>query len=199
MNASLFVLILLMLFSDDVWAVYGVMVNRDMSYSDCFPSQTVARVSDLQTTLLQPTRFANTTSTSSVSVSSSSCTPTHTSATLLPTSPSSSAPPAPPAKQTKEWATPTKIGIGVTVGVIGILIAALVLFIALHVRRKNTERAMQRAVEEVESGVTKESQEMIVLESRVSIVVDNDDDEEEDEEEERGRNGMSLARRWAQT
>jgi hypothetical protein len=81
------------------------------------------------------------------------------------------------------------------------------------IRRRRRQRAMQRAVEEVEKGgmgeaeevgdaVVKNDGEMMVLESRISIiVVDDGDDEsyegdvEEVEEDERGRHGVSSKRR----
>lgn len=52
---------------------------------------------------------------------------------------------------------------------------------------------MTNAMQELERGGFKDSEERIVLESRVSIVFD--EDPSDDEEEERGRHGMSLPRR----
>lgn len=55
---------------------------------------------------------------------------------------------------------------------------------------------MQNAVEEVERGTGKGSEERIVLESRVSIVFEEEAGESESEDEDEGaRNGMSLPRR----
>jgi len=62
-------------------------------------------------------------------------------------------------------------------------------------RRRKRENALRRAVAEVERGMNKNSQERIILESRVSIVIEDIDPEEEELEENRGRNGMSLPRR----
>ena len=53
---------------------------------------------------------------------------------------------------------------------------------------------MKNAVEEVERGVDKGSEEMIVLESRVSIVVE-DELWDEFADDKGPRNGMSLSRR----
>ena len=70
---------------------------------------------------------------------------------------------------------------------------------AFYLRRKRRQRSLERAVEEVERGSNKGSEERIVLESRVSIIVEVDDNEGDSEDEEeirgRGRNGMSLPRR----
>lgn len=76
----------------------------------------------------------------------------------------------------------------------GVLVIALLIVMveACYLRKKRRERALQRAVDEVERGIDKGSHERIVLESRVSIVFE---DEEQEEEVERGRSGMSLPRR----
>jgi hypothetical protein len=97
----------------------------------------------------------------------------------------------PTAKAPQGLGNGTKIGIGIAVGVLCLLVL-LVALEACYMRKKRRERALQRAVDEVESGVDKGSIERIVLESRVSIVFE---DENQDDEEERGRTGMSLQRR----
>jgi hypothetical protein len=66
-------------------------------------------------------------------------------------------------------------------------------------RHRRQERALQRAGNDIEHGLNKENEVIMVLESRVSIVV-VDEDEEDDEgdetdEEERGRHGFSLPQR----
>jgi hypothetical protein len=87
-----------------------------------------------------------------------------------------------------------KIGIGVTVGVLAFAIIFLGMLEGCYFRRKRREAAMKNAVEEVERGVDKGSEERIVLESRVSIVVD-DGLWDEFEDDEGPRNGMSVSRR----
>lgn len=84
-------------------------------------------------------------------------------------------------------------------GALAVACAFLGLLEVCYLRRKRRERAMQNAVEEVERGTGKGSEERIVLESRVSIVFDEEaceGESEEDEDEDEGpRNGMSLPRR----
>jgi hypothetical protein len=91
-----------------------------------------------------------------------------------------------------------------------IAVFLLVLFLILeytYLGKKRRERALQRAVEEVERGTELKdtshtgSKENMVLESRVEIVVDGGDESDGDLGEwghgrrwERGRSGMSLPR-----
>ena len=113
------------------------------------------------------------------------------SAPASPATATASSLPAPAAKPTVDLNTGVKIGIGTAVGVL--VIALLIVMVeACYLRKKRRERALQRAVDEVERGIDKGSHERIVLESRVSIVFE---DEEQEEEVERGRSGMSLPRR----
>lgn len=143
----------------------------------------------------------------------------------------------PPATSTEtprsvsQLSTPVKAGI-VTASIVVFLLVLLLVLEHTYLRRKRHERAVERAVEraidEVERGielkrVTKsESEENMVLESRVEIVVENEEqddvgswdgegpwdvcthDEDEDGDlhewgrgrrREIGRNGMSLPRR----
>lgn len=109
--------------------------------------------------------------------------------TLTPT-PSS---PALAQKPKVDLETGVRIGIGISAGVFGIVIL-IASFEAFYLRKWRQKRAMRRAVAEVENGAAKDSRERIVLESRVSIVIE---DEEQSDEAERGRNGMSLPRRVA--
>jgi hypothetical protein len=107
-----------------------------------------------------------------------------------------SPPPAPAVKPTVDLDTGVKIGIGIAAGV---LVIALLIVVAeaCYLRKKRRDRARQRAVDEVERGTDKGSEERIVLESRVSIVFEDEEQEQQEEQEEveRGRNGMSLPRR----
>jgi len=143
----------------------------------------------------------------------------------------------PPATSTEtprsasQLSTPVKAGI-VTASIVVFLLVLLLVLEHTYLRRKRHERAVERAVEraidEVERGtelkrVTKsESEENMVLESRVEIVVENEEqddvgswdgegpwdvcthDEDEDGDlhewgrgrrREIGQNGMSLPRR----
>lgn len=113
--------------------------------------------------------------------------------TPTPTMRSMPSPSKPVQKPRVDLETGVKIGIGISAGLIGIVIL-IASFETLYLAKRRRKRAMQRAVAEVESGTAKESQERIVLESRVSIIVEQED---QDEEDERGRNGMSLSRREA--
>jgi hypothetical protein len=95
--------------------------------------------------------------------------------------------------------TGVKIGVGLVAGIFG---AALIAYFVeiFYLRRRRRERALGRAVEEVERGemssADKANEDIVVLESRVSIVFD-DGPESEDELRDRGRtrNGLSLPRR----
>jgi hypothetical protein len=113
------------------------------------------------------------------------------------------------------------VGIGIGT-VASILILAFCLLSGIpYLRSRRRERALQRAVEEVERGVEmqksmghasdamSESKENMVLESRVEILIDDGMSERnaieawdgwdgrwtEDDDLERGRKGMSLPRR----
>lgn len=120
------------------------------------------------------------------------------SATLVASASSSPSIPTPTTQPTGGLDTGAKVGIGIVSGFVGIV---LILFLAeaCYLRRKRREKALERAVNEIERGernLTKGSEEIIVLESRVSIVFqDASEDEDEEPERGRGRNGLSLPRR----
>jgi hypothetical protein len=107
---------------------------------------------------------------------------------------STSTPLAPTAVPTHGLSLEAKIGIGVTFVVLAFALIFLGMLEECYFRRKRREAAMKNAVEEVERGVDKGSEEMIVLESRLSIVVD-DGLWDEFADDEGPRNGMSLPRR----
>jgi hypothetical protein len=122
-----------------------------------------------------------------------------------------------PAANARGLSTNAKIGISVAAGALFLLAVFLALLEVCYFRRKRRERAVLNAIEQVErgGGVDKgsahESEERIVLESRVSIVFDDGGENEEDgvedgyegegedeygdDETDGGRNGMSLPRR----
>jgi hypothetical protein len=137
-------------------------------------------------------------------------------------------PAAPPVTNLSQASPPTHyLSIGAMVGIgIGTVASILILAFCLlsgipYLRSKRHERALQRAVEEVERGVEmqksmghtsdgmSESKENMVLESRVEILIDDGMSERnaieawdgwdgrwtEDDDLERGRKGMSLPRR----
>lgn len=127
-----------------------------------------------------------------------------------------------------QLSTPVKAGI-ITASIVVFLVVLLLVLEHTYFRRKCHERALKRAIDEVERGTElkriteSESKEIMVLESRVEIVVDNegqdsvsgswdgegpwdagtvDEDDGGDLSEwgrgrrrEIGRNGMSLPRR----
>jgi flagellar biosynthesis/type III secretory pathway M-ring protein FliF/YscJ len=113
------------------------------------------------------------------------------------TTPATSPSAAPSSSSTVDLDTGIKLGIGIAAGVL--IVALLIVAIeACYLRKKRRERGLQRAIDEVEIGVHKGSEERMVLESRVSIIVEDEGQEEQEEDEaevERGRNGMSLPRR----
>jgi hypothetical protein len=112
----------------------------------------------------------------------------------------------PTAKESRSLSLSAKVGIGVGIGVIGLMLAFAAFLTASHWRHTRRERAMLNAIEEIERGGDKGSEERIVLESRISIVFDDGIEEEEEEqrgrgterkrnreeEEQRGRQGFSL-------
>jgi hypothetical protein len=110
----------------------------------------------------------------------------------------------PPTQPVDQLETGVKIGISVLGGFLGLVLIVFLLE-TCYLRRRRQEKAFQRAVDEVERGERAEqalaslkgSEEIVVLESRVSIVFDDVSEDEYEEELERGRarNGMSLARR----
>jgi hypothetical protein len=108
---------------------------------------------------------------------------------------------SPPTKQIRGLSKGTKVGIGVGVGVPLFMIVLMAIFEACYWRGKRRQKAMLRAVEEVEIGTRirqdKGSEERMVLESNISIVFEDtaEEEDEEEEAEERGRNGLSLPRR----
>jgi hypothetical protein len=145
------------------------------------------------------------------------------------TSPRVTPPPAaPPVNDLSQASSSTHyLSIGAMVGIgIGTVASILILAFCLlsgipYLRSRRRERALQRAVEEVERGVEmqksmghasdamSESKENMVLESRVEILIDDGMSERnaieawdgwdgrwtEDDDLERGRKGMSLPRR----
>ncbi|KAF1962897.1 hypothetical protein CC80DRAFT_588390 [Byssothecium circinans] len=154
-----------MLLSNDVWAVYGIVVPREDLCNDCNANRT----EPLEAT-----------------------TPTAPTQTALPTARvTSSSLSIPTAQPTKELRTGLKVGIGIAVGLLSVVLI-LVAYHTCFLRRRRQERALQRAVDEVERGTDKVNEERVVLESRISIVFE---DEYDQEEEERGRHGFSLPRR----
>jgi hypothetical protein len=137
-------------------------------------------------------------------------------------------PAAPPVSDLSQASSSTHyLSIGAMVGIgIGTVASILILAFCLlsgipYLRSRRRERALQRAVEEVERGVEmqksmghvsdamSESKENMVLESRVEILIDDGMSERnaieawdgwdgrwtEDDDLERGRKGMSLPRR----
>ncbi|KAF2712014.1 hypothetical protein K504DRAFT_452267 [Pleomassaria siparia CBS 279.74] len=116
--------------------------------------------------------------------------------------------------------TEAKIGIGITLGLLGLALICVGILEMCCLRRKRRERSIRNAIEEVESGGKSRiemakgsrtgSEKRVVFESRVSIVVDGQCDDyferrwEEvghgiwvggDSNLEAGRNGMLLPRR----
>ncbi|KAF2639175.1 hypothetical protein P280DRAFT_508320 [Massarina eburnea CBS 473.64] len=165
-SMNMILLVFAMFFSNDVWAVYGIITPRETTCIECDATQVRTLV----------------TTTSGI--------PTNT---VIPT-----ASPVPTTQPTKQLRTGLKVGIGIAVGLLGVVLI-LIIFESCFLRHRRQQKALQRAVDEVERGADKEneeriveSQERMVLESRVSIVVE---DEFDSEEEERGRHGLSLARR----
>jgi hypothetical protein len=202
--------ILAMLLSTDVWAVYGIgdhtestcLVRnlryfdkanhlRDYSKQDCVSQSNLSRASETETTP-SFTSMSTQLATDFPTASTLEKVPPSTMSSLATTTASS--PPAPAAKQTVDLDTGVKIGIAIAAGVL-IIALLIVVFEACYLQRKRRARALQRALDEVERGTDKGSQERIVLESRVSIIFEDEDQEGEEEEIERGRNGMSLPRR----
>ncbi|KAF2466019.1 uncharacterized protein BDR25DRAFT_345886 [Lindgomyces ingoldianus] len=96
-------------------------------------------------------------------------------------------PSAPTVKQTKGLSNEAKVGVGVSVGVLGFVVVFVGVIDACCLRGKRRERGVEYARGEVERGTSKETEEHIVLESRVEVVFADED--------EGGRNGISLARR----
>lgn len=75
---------------------------------------------------------------------------------------------------------------------LGLALVSIIVYDARFLKKKRRERAMMNAEQEVENaGPMRHTEERVVLESRVSIVIEdpNEDDPE------RGRNGLSLPRR----
>ncbi|KAF2257156.1 hypothetical protein BU26DRAFT_499703 [Trematosphaeria pertusa] len=206
MSPVLSSLVVAMLLCNDVWEVYGVAVGSESLCMTCiseFSGSIVSRMMrnatmapfETPSALSRPLSLASPppllTTASFASSTGGSTLPNSISTTLAVAVASSTAPSA-TAKPNHELPTSAKIGIGAVVGVLGLALF-LVAFEACYLRRRRRTRALERAVEEVERGMDKGSEERIVLESRVSIVFE--DDGHEEEEQERGRNGMSLPRR----
>jgi hypothetical protein len=79
----------------------------------------------------------------------------------------------PTAKESRSLSLGAKVGMGVGIGLIGLMLAFAAFLTASHWRHKRRERAMLNAIEEIERGGDKGSEERIVLESRISIVFDD--------------------------
>ncbi|KAF2794081.1 hypothetical protein K505DRAFT_337233 [Melanomma pulvis-pyrius CBS 109.77] len=196
----------------NVWAVYGVMVDVESSCVHCTdteapsafeappsPAFTSPPSAEASITKSSPLRLDSVVSPPPSAIAyttmynSTALYPTATSPPFSPALPTTS---APPGRQTQGLSREAKTGIGVSVGILAFACVFLSLLEVCYLRRKRRERAMQNAVEEVERGTGKGSEERIVLESRVSIVFEEEAGESESEDEDEGaRNGMSLPRR----
>ncbi|KAH7116768.1 hypothetical protein B0J11DRAFT_583481 [Dendryphion nanum] len=207
MLPSSLVFLMSILISNNVWEVYGVDVASDgvcITCSELAPVPTQPSAISLQSPVsvasypspplaaAYPTASSLTTRTirddPTVGISSAS--------TLSSALPASGVPKsqAPAAKLIDGLSTGAKAGIGLALGILGFALVSIIVYDARFFKKKRRERAMMNAVQEVESaGSMRQNDERVVLESRVSIVIEdpNEDDPEV------GRNGLSLPRRAA--
>ncbi|KAF1945150.1 hypothetical protein EJ02DRAFT_500897 [Clathrospora elynae] len=186
----------------NVWAVYGIgagVVGRDGEHSGC--TSCIAQTSPSTTTSAQTSSFGTplpasyiTTATvfqlsiptaqPSNDTATSPGHPPHGPLQIPPPSPSSLSP-----STLAHLSTAVKAGI-ITASIIVFLLICLILFGYTYLHRKRRERALQRAVEEVERGTelkgmslseSGESKENMVLESRVEILVDGETETDNEE------------------
>ncbi|KAF2116649.1 hypothetical protein BDV96DRAFT_630984 [Lophiotrema nucula] len=213
-------LIIVMLLSNNVWAIYGVFLDARQTCSNCNVLSSTLSIPANSTALVSRTTSLEISFSSLKIPATASFLPPHNVSGPLSTStirstlvasqqpPFRTGPPASTAEASSGLSPQAKIGIGVAGGILGLVLVFALLFDACYLRRKRRERDVQYALNEVEGGTVKESQERIVLESRVSIVFEEEEEEEEEgyegeleddaddeDEEDRGRNGMSLPRR----
>ncbi|KAJ4298076.1 hypothetical protein N0V90_005975 [Kalmusia sp. IMI 367209] len=202
-----------MLLANDVWAVYGIAVGVENPHGEFEPNP-MARADEMNTesvpfetpSVMTPSqKLSQAVSTDTVAtpldINQPSVTTTAPSVASTSSMPSLLSTPIPTSTTApvEDLETGVKIGIGVVAGFVGIALI-LILIELCYLRRRRQEKALQRAVEEVESrerALNKDSEEIVVLESRISIHFDDASSDEDDdtEQQERGRNGMSLPRR----
>ncbi|KAF1851832.1 uncharacterized protein K460DRAFT_413338 [Cucurbitaria berberidis CBS 394.84] len=219
MRSHSFTLYLAMLFSSGFWAVYGVgLAGRAAHESNCTSCIVQSTTTRAFTLAPQASPFQTPLSASWHTLSSTRA--------PRPSSKVTTFPPVPIATHSSHDSHNNSFAIlstGAKAGIIvGISLFFLGVFLVLlelgYLRRKRRERALRRAVEEVERGgirmgksvgsESSESKENMVLESRVEIIVDDSDGSDGDdawdadmEDEERGktagwgRQAMSLPRR----
>ncbi|KAF9738106.1 hypothetical protein PMIN01_03389 [Paraphaeosphaeria minitans] len=192
---------LAMLFADEVWAVYGIGVQRDVCVAgpmgEAVKREETPVVSSSRVPSSNPTHSVSPTTTDPVTnTDQPSATETVPFNTPFPTGAHSS-PTVPPAISSQSAESPNQLDSGVKIG-IAVLAAmfslALLAFLleSCYLRPRRREKALQRAVQEVENGERVEraltelkgSQEIVVLESRVSIHFDDGDDGYRGEESE---------------
>ncbi|RMZ71019.1 hypothetical protein GMOD_00005512 [Pyrenophora seminiperda CCB06] len=159
-----------------VWSAYGIGVEnaeRDVVTSDN-TSSTVTDLPALAETTPISIEIPSTTQLSNL-ISDSGDSSSHHPTDKITYAPSIPSPQPPPAAN--DLSTPAKAGI-ITASVIVFLLATFLLIEYTHLRHKRRERALRRAIEEVERGTelkdssVGESKENMVLESRVEIVVE---------------------------
>ncbi|KAH7392764.1 hypothetical protein BKA66DRAFT_547666 [Pyrenochaeta sp. MPI-SDFR-AT-0127] len=193
-----------MLFSNSVWAMYGIGVAPRTPQETICVSCTFVIGNSTTVLRSQPSPFETPLPVSREDIS---ITPSFSTSLPQPTTKTATSPtntihytdntlngaPKPETLSTDFAALSTAAKAGIITGVsIFFLIIFLILFELGYMRRKRRERALQRAIEEVERGDIEmhksgssegsESKENMVLESRVEIVVDEESDVEEDED-----------------
>ncbi|KAF2740957.1 hypothetical protein EJ04DRAFT_547941 [Polyplosphaeria fusca] len=202
------------LFTNKALSVYGIVIELRETCSICSEGEAISTLTPNLTSVAssstfissRPTTFDSSygSASSNTYISSAGSISTNIAGVSLTDSSSSEATSplsTPSTQQPKGMRPEVKLGIALTIVFLVLLLLVIVIFNALIIRRRRREKDVQHALNEVEENTAKESQERVVLESRVSIVFVDDDtegeEEEEEEEEERGRarNGMSLPRR----
>ncbi|KAF3047969.1 hypothetical protein E8E12_002925 [Didymella heteroderae] len=182
-----------MLFSNNIWAAYGIRTAPEESFEMQNLNHLAQRATAAEPSLVVDTSTAPTPSTSKPTASST--TTPQTTTTFEPAVPI--APSASPATPSSFRLSPAAIA-GLCIG-IGVLVV-LAGYIALEVcvlRRRRRERALRRAVEEVENGSIRSDSVRSEVKSREEFVVDekNVHADEEIWSVEEGRKGLSLPRR----
>ncbi|EDU48591.1 hypothetical protein PtrSN002B_000809 [Pyrenophora tritici-repentis] len=159
-----------------VWAVYGIGVgNAERDFITSLDTSAAHTPYNASSVVADLPASPNTTPERSNSTSNSGDLSIHHPTDKITYAPSAPVPQPPPASG--DLSTPAKAGI-ITASVVIFLLVFVLLIEYTYLRHKRHERALQRAIEEVERGTElkdsniSESKENMVLESRVEIVVE---------------------------
>ncbi|KAF2622606.1 hypothetical protein BU25DRAFT_494925 [Macroventuria anomochaeta] len=182
-----------MLVSNSIWAAYGIKTAPEESFEMRSLPRLTKRTSTPQPSLIVDTSSAPSPSTTPTSPSTSNENTIQATTTFTPAVPVAPSAPSPPPAASR--LSPAAI-VGLCIGIGVVVLIAYGVLEACVLRKRRRERALRRAVEEVEWGSVRsvESREDVVMERKGDVVV-GEEEVWEVEDDMGGRKGMSLPRR----